>query len=143
MTNISDTLSALKPCELCEGTGYDGTDFVGAFRCHECNGTGTVKQSLMVEPVSKRHKLGSEELEPCPACGALPCDWVDNPHRTGQLVPVPSVERVALALINHDQRKLDLPMVESLDDLRFEADKREEIARATAVIAAMQEGRDG
>ncbi len=20
------------------------------------------------------------DLEPCPACGALPCDWVDNPH---------------------------------------------------------------
>lgn len=20
------------------------------------------------------------EIEPCPACGALPCDWVDNPH---------------------------------------------------------------
>jgi len=22
----------------------------------------------------------SEELESCPSCGALPCDWVDNPH---------------------------------------------------------------
>lgn len=22
----------------------------------------------------------AEELEPCPRCGALPCDWVDNPH---------------------------------------------------------------
>ncbi|MDE2107078.1 MAG: hypothetical protein KGL39_58265 [Patescibacteria group bacterium] len=20
------------------------------------------------------------ELEPCPSCGALPCDWVNNPH---------------------------------------------------------------
>lgn len=19
-------------------------------------------------------------LEPCPTCGALPCDWVNNPH---------------------------------------------------------------
>lgn len=22
----------------------------------------------------------AEELNPCPSCGALPCDWVDNPH---------------------------------------------------------------
>lgn len=21
-----------------------------------------------------------DELEPCPRCGALPCDWTDNPH---------------------------------------------------------------
>ena len=20
------------------------------------------------------------EIEPCPKCGALPCDWTDNPH---------------------------------------------------------------
>ncbi len=20
------------------------------------------------------------DIEPCPACGALPCDWVNNPH---------------------------------------------------------------
>lgn len=25
----------------------------------------------------------SDELLPCPLCGALPCDWVDNPFRAG------------------------------------------------------------
>jgi len=24
----------------------------------------------------------SEDINPCPRCGALPCDWVDNPHST-------------------------------------------------------------
>lgn len=24
-----------------------------------------------------------EDIEPCPRCGALPCDWVDNPHKPG------------------------------------------------------------
>ena len=31
----------------------------------------------------------SEELESCPSCGALPCDWVDNPHTP----PPPSLHR--------------------------------------------------
>jgi hypothetical protein len=25
--------------------------------------------------------MSSEELGPCPSCGALPCDWVDDPHK--------------------------------------------------------------
>ena len=27
------------------------------------------------------------ELECCPRCGALPCDWVNNPHHTPPAVP--------------------------------------------------------
>lgn len=22
-----------------------------------------------------------DKIDPCPACGALPCDWADDPHR--------------------------------------------------------------
>ena len=42
------------------------------------------------------------ELEPCPACGALPCDWVNNPHAPPigaetVLVPVEPTEAMIAA----------------------------------------------
>lgn len=37
------------------------------------------------------------EIEPCPHCGALPCDWTDNPHTA----PSGDVERVARAINPH------------------------------------------
>lgn len=46
----------------------------------------------------------SLELEPCPKCGALPCDWVDNPH-TRAALPTPDgqiVEAVARAIHEAD-----------------------------------------
>lgn len=37
----------------------------------------------------------SEELNPCPQCGALPCDWVDNPPTR----PAANVEAEPVAFV--------------------------------------------
>lgn len=31
-----------------------------------------------------------EELDSCPLCGALPCDWVDNPHQSPHALSTPA-----------------------------------------------------
>jgi hypothetical protein len=40
--------------------------------------------------------MGNEQKS-CPACGALPCDWVNNPH---EVAPSPTVTEDDLAKIN-------------------------------------------
>lgn len=41
----------------------------------------------------------ASEMESCPLCGALPCDWVDNPHtelsRNALQLPAPKSAAVA------------------------------------------------
>ena len=42
-------------------------------------------------------KWAEPELDSCPACGAIPCDWVDNPHaREAALTEVVEALRAAL-----------------------------------------------
>lgn len=56
-------------------------------------------------------------------------------YRTGQLVPVPSVERVALQIIRAD--------AEAVEDEMAPTSQNWAMHIAKAIIAAMQEGRDG
>ena len=70
------------------------------------------------------------ELEPCPSCGALPCDWTDNPHTRPStdealLFAAASLERADRALWNVGMKE--------------DAQARVEIAAALAKIKELGE----
>jgi hypothetical protein len=46
------------------------------------------------------------------------------------------IEAAALALANYDSAVLDLPLLASMDDFRFETDYADYIARAKAALTA-------
>ena len=44
------------------------------------------------------------------------------------------IEELALALVNRDQERFDLPRIESVEDFRLESDAAEYIANARAIL---------
>ena len=44
------------------------------------------------------------------------------------------IEELALALVNRDQERFDLPRIESVEDFRLESDAAEYIANARALL---------
>lgn len=53
------------------------------------------------------------EIEPCPLCGALPCDWVNDPHKP-MTTPTPSEP---LELRGSVLRRAKLPLERFADDV--------------------------
>lgn len=52
-----------------------------------------------------------EEVEPCPLCGALPCDWVDDPHKA-EVGLCWTLARIREAIGVHERPMLnELPMI--------------------------------
>ncbi len=78
----------------------------------------------------------SGELKPCPRCGALPCDWVNNPHR-----PEPDVERVARAICRADP-KIRMGDANGVVEQRVDIEWHRYGWQARAAIAAMGGGDD-
>lgn len=62
------------------------------------NDVGELNQgSSAIEADTHRATEGAVLADPCPACGALPCDWVDNPHRGKVVVPTEPTEEMIRA----------------------------------------------
>lgn len=114
MTNLSDTLAALKPCPFCGGAkvlvsqtiDQMGPNWYATCCQNTCAFIGYF--------VTQAEAIAA---------------WNT---RTGQLAPVPSVERIARVVADY-QMSVGLPP----DDAWEDAD-----GIATAVIAAMKEGRE-
>ena len=49
------------------------------------------------------------------------------------------IERVALAMANHDADKLDLPKLQSIDEIWFTSERDELLSMAKAAIKEMRE----
>lgn len=114
MADISDTLAALRPCPFCGSapiivSGAPGCHYV---RCEGCGASGN--------DASKERAITA---------------WNT---RSGQLVPVPSVEMVARMICESggDDPDREGPWAGWWQESAY-------ASMATAVIAAMQEGRDG
>lgn len=135
MTNLSDTLAALSEPVAWMYWPSARTDELPFVQLHRANmdprywqETPLYRTGQLVPVPSHTLCIGCEgkpapENNPCAVCGAT----------AQQLVPVPSVEGVARAI--H----------EAGSDIPWEVTSQQDIAfnRARAVIAAMQEGRDG
>ena len=132
MTNLSDTLAALKPCPFCGGEaalvysiGNEVWPQSWSPTCSKCGLTYGKKHgsnSWQRADDITRVMNAKAEAEAIAAWNT----------RTGQLVPVPSVERVARVVADY-QMSVGLPP----DDAWEDAD-----GIASAVIAAMKEGRE-
>lgn len=81
----------------------------------------------MTEPTHSFAGLGA-------AAQAFAQSWFD--HQLGR-APEPLEEAVALALANYDAALVDVPLIATIDDFRFDADRNEYLGRARAVLAAI------
>lgn len=132
MADISDTLAALSEAAtqgewLAQATDTDGPDY-GV--CIVAGNLGGLVGAALPWPT----EIDSSDFSRVEANAAFIVALV-NAYRTGQLVPVPSVERVAFQIWHQ------LGQIE--ENVRAGALTQDEVRTiATAVIAAMQEGRE-
>ena len=70
----------------------------------------------------------STELESCPSCGALPCDWVDNPHAAQP----PQPQRVV------DDRQINTNPVDDRETASDDTQRQREVVIEAVVEEAEQ-----
>lgn len=141
-TNLSDTLAALSEAAtqgewLAQATDTDGPDY-GV--CIVAGNLGGLVGAALPWPT----EIDSSDFSRVEANAAFIVALV-NAYRTGQLVPVPSVERVADAIEACMGPLFGSPEYLADPVKRARAEKRRRdgaVTYATAVIAAMQEGRE-
>jgi hypothetical protein len=68
----------------------------------------------MDNPMSEKIDQTDEmnEMESCPSCGALPCDWVNNPHEIWQ--PIETARKDGTPILLFDPEYCDEEMNPSL-----------------------------
>lgn len=157
MTNLSDTLAALSEAATqgewdtdtlnSEGSYGSGDDIRECFATTAIyDASGKVLFDALNSDACLVHEEWDEEDGYChasdltSAANAAFIVALVNAYRTGQLVPVPSVERVARAIKEAFDR--DMEAQAEADGFDYEPGPWEEWTdEATAVIAAMQEAK--
>ena len=79
-----------------------------------------------------------DEINPCPLCGALPCDWVDDPHKH-ELGLCWTLAKIREALgVNEKPMMDELPGIVAANMSRIEA-QATEIARLREVLGEVRD----